>query len=147
MTPEKLSSSIELEEFQYARRVLMQAIWREIDKDDARWERSWYHVWRGMMLYQIKFYMKCLYAWDDRTNEREGWKMRIKYKNLHDATISYFNALDNISDITLENYTQQSDIASDIIASFEREILSITELKKLRENSQKEVFFALSKKD
>ena len=73
--------------------------------------------------------------------------MRIKYKNLHDATISYFNALDNISDITLENYTQQSDIASDIIASFEREILSITELKKLRENSQKEVFFALSKKD
>ena len=73
--------------------------------------------------------------------------MRIKYKNLHEATISYFNALDNISDITLETCSQNSDIASDIITSFEREILSITELKKLRENSQKEVFFTLTKKD
>lgn len=148
MALEELPDSSEMEAFRYARRVLVQAIWREIDKDNSKWERSWYSTWTGMMLHQIKFYMKCLYAWDDRTNEKEWSKMRVKYKNLRDPVISYFNALNDIDNQDILSVSQRcSHQDFHIISAFERDILNISELIKLREGSQKQVSIVLGKRN
>ena len=147
MTLEKPSPSPELEEFQHARRVLVQAIWREIDKDDAKQERTWYSTGVSMMRFQINFYLKCLY--DDThhlNNQRAYSEMKHKYRSMEPDAKDYIASLDAIDHGDLLSIIDwnETDASSRIIAAFEHDLLTHIDLKQATERRKHLVWEILS---